>query len=182
MQLHCPCCGEQFPFESGFADADGKRLAALLAEVDPKLGRSVLNYLRLFSTGKRGLRLSRAVRLVEDLLELVKSGQVQRDSRTNEVKPATPKAWLDGVERVLATRERLQLPLENHNYLRAVVYGVVSEPTQIKAPAPAKPISAAASARQKLQEEIGRIDADLRLGLIDELEAERRRKEIRRSA
>lgn len=56
MQLQCPCCGEQFPIEAGFADADGKKLAAMLAGLDPKLGRAVLNYLRLFSPAKRGLR------------------------------------------------------------------------------------------------------------------------------
>ena len=35
MQLQCPCCGEQFPIEAGFADADGKKLAAMLAGLDP---------------------------------------------------------------------------------------------------------------------------------------------------
>ena len=70
MQLQCPCCGEQFPIEAGFADADGKKLAALLAGLDPKLGRAVLNYLRLFSPAKRGLRMTRAIRLVEELLDL----------------------------------------------------------------------------------------------------------------
>lgn len=41
MQLQCPCCGEQFPVEAGFADTDGKRLAALFAGLDPKLGRAI---------------------------------------------------------------------------------------------------------------------------------------------
>ena len=42
MRLQCPCCGEQFPFEAGFADAEGKQLAALFADLEPRLGRAVL--------------------------------------------------------------------------------------------------------------------------------------------
>ncbi|MCY1302458.1 hypothetical protein D9M70_521130 [compost metagenome] len=83
---------------------------------------------------------------------------------------------------MITTRERLQLPLENHNYLRAVVYGIASDPAQVQAAAPAKPPRAAATVQQLLQDEIGRIEADLRLGLINEEEAERRRMAARGSA
>lgn len=178
MQLQCPCCGEQFPFESGFADADGKKLAALFAGLDPKLGRAVLNYLRLFSPAKRGLRTTKAIRLVEELLDLVNAGTVQRDARTNDAKPAPPRLWAAGIEQMVTTRDRLQLPLENHNYLRAVVWGIASDPAQATAAAPAKP-GKHVTVGQALQEAIGRIDADLRLGLIDEEEAERRKSALR---
>lgn len=176
MQLQCPCCGEQFPFEAGFADADGKRLAALLAGLEPKLGRAVLNYLRLFSPAKRGMRMTKAIRLVEELLDLVNAGQVQRDARTPERKPSPPRLWAAGIEQMVLGRERLQLPLENHNYLRAVVYGLASDPAQATAAAPtSRSRSSVASVQQMLQEQLGRIDADLLLGLIDEEEAIRRR-------
>ena len=111
MQLQCPCCGEQFPHEAGFADEDGKRLAALLAGVEPKLGRAVLNYLRLFSPASRGLRTTKAIKLVEELVGLIESGQVQRDARTNDAKPAPPRLWTAGIEQMIAQRERLSLPL-----------------------------------------------------------------------
>lgn len=166
MQLQCPCCGEQFPIEAGFADADGKKLAALLAGLDPKLGRAVLNYLRLFSPAKRGLRMTRAIKLVEELLDLVNAGTVQKDARTNDSKPAQPRIWTAGIEQMLITRDRLSLPLENHNYLRAVVYGIASDPVQVQAAAPAKPARAAVTSQQILQDAIGRIEADLRLGII----------------
>ncbi|MCY1266047.1 hypothetical protein D9M68_678990 [compost metagenome] len=174
MQLQCPCCGEQFPFEAGFADADGKRLAALLAGVEPKLGRAVLNYLRLFSASKRGLRMTKAIRLIEELLDLINAGQVQRDARTSDSKPAPPRLWASGIEQMIAGRERLQLPLENHNYLRAVVYGIASDPNQAAQAAPAKPVRVVATAQQALQEEVGRIQADVLLGLIDKEEGARR--------
>lgn len=180
MQLQCPCCGEQFPVEAGFADAEGKRLAALLAGLEPRLGKAVLNYLRLFSPAKRGLRMVKAIRLVEELLALVEAGQVQRDARTSDSKPAAPRLWAAGIEQMVLTRERLQLPLENHNYLRAVVWGIASDPALAAQVGTAKPARASVpTAMQSLQEEFGRIAADLRLGLIDEEEAERRRAKAR---
>lgn len=174
MQIQCPCCGEQFPFEAGFADADGKQLAALFAKLEPKLGRAVLNYLRLFSPAKRGLRMTKAIRIVEELLVLVESGQVQRDARTAESKPAQPRLWTAGIEQMIAQRDRLSLPLDSHNYLRAVVFGIASDPVQVKAIAPSKPQRSATTAQQEIQEQIGRIDADVRLGIINKEEGERR--------
>lgn len=179
MQIQCPCCGEQFPFEAGFADADGKQLAALFAKLDPKLGRAVLNYLRLFSPAKRGLRMTKAVRIVEELLDLVESGQVQRDARTNESKAAQPRLWTAGIEQMIAQRDRLSLPLDSHNYLRAVVFGIASDPIQVQAAAPTRPARAATTPQQSLQDIVGRIDADLRLGLIDVEEADRRKQAAR---
>lgn len=181
MQIQCPCCGENFPFEAGFADADGKQLAALFAKLDPKLGRAVLNYLRLFSPAKRGLRMTRAIRLVEELLALVEAGQVQRDARTTESKPAPSRVWAAGIEQMVTGRDRLQLPLENHNYLRAVVWGIASDPVQTAAVTPARP-GKQISAGQAIQEAIGRIEADRRLGLINEEEAERRKQAARGNA
>ncbi|MBL0949186.1 MAG: hypothetical protein IBJ08_00475 [Pseudomonas sp.] len=175
MQLQCPCCGEQFPIEAGFADADGKKLAAMLAGLDPKLGRAVLNYLRLFSPAKRGLRMTRAIKLVEELLDLVNAGTVQKDARTNDSKPAPPRIWTAGIEQMLIARDRLSLPLDNHNYLRTVVYGIASDPVQVQATAPAKPKRAATTPQQDVQDAIGRIEADLRLGIIKTREEADRR-------
>lgn len=178
MQVQCPCCGEQFPFEAGFADAEGKQLAALFAGLEPKLGRAVLGYLRLFSPAKRGLRTTRAIRLVDELLALVGTGSVSRDARTTETKPAPPRLWAVGIEQMLIQRERLQLPLENHNYLRAVVWGIASDPAQVQAAAPVKQ-RGAASAQQTRQEQIGRIQSDMLLGLVGQDEGERQIAELR---
>ncbi|HFH4022063.1 hypothetical protein [Pseudomonas aeruginosa] len=186
MQLQCPCCGEQFPIEAGFADADGKKLAAMLAGLDPKLGRAVLNYLRLFSPAKRGLRMTRAIKLLEELLDLVNAGTVQKDARTNDSKPAPPRIWTAGIEQMLIARDRLSLPLDNHNYLRTVVYGIANDPVQAQAAqlAPTRPMTAAsvATVQQVLQEAVSRINADERLGLIDKEEADRRRQAARGNA
>ena len=127
MQLTCPCCQSRFPIEAGFADDDGKRLAMLLAGMEPVLGRAVVSYLRLFKPAKQALRTGRAVRLVRDLMGWVGSGEVCKDERSGQRRPATPALWAEGMEQMLAMPGKLSLPLANHHYLRAIVYGLADK-------------------------------------------------------
>lgn len=174
MRVHCPSCNEQFPLEAGFADDDGKRLAALFVEMEPRFGRAVLAYLRLFSPAKRGLRMTRAIRLIAELMDLVNQGTVTRDARTNERKPATVAMWAAGIEQMLAQRDRLQLPLENHNYLRAVVWGITTDPKQAQQLANARSYRTVAAPAPNHFDQLSQINGDLSLGLITQEEANRR--------
>lgn len=124
MQLTCPCCSTEFPIDAGFADADGKRLAALFVEFEPALGRAVIAYLRLFKPRKTALRTARAVKLVQQLLDLVKAPNVCRDERGGVRRPATPAVWTAAIEQMLQGREKLVLPIDSHNYLRAIAFGL----------------------------------------------------------
>lgn len=127
MRITCPNCCETYPIDAGFADDDGKRLAALFAGMEPMLGRAVLSYLRLFKPPKSALRSVRAARIVEELLDLVRTGTVCRDERAGLRRPASPALWAQGIEQMLATPGKLQLPLANHHYLRAIVYGLADQ-------------------------------------------------------
>jgi hypothetical protein len=124
VQVTCPSCSCEFPVEAGYADADGKRLAALFAEMEPALGRAVLAYLRLFKPAKNALRMSRAIKIVQQLLDLVNAGSVCRDERNGVRRPASPTTWTAGIEQMLQIRANLVLPIESHNYLRAIVFGI----------------------------------------------------------
>lgn len=121
MNLTCPCCHTEFPIEAGFIEADGKRLAAAFAAMEPALGRAVLGYLRLFKPTKQGLRLARAVKIVQELVELIDAGRVCADERSGVWRTATPAMWAAGIEQLLATPPT-GLPLGGHNYLRKVVF------------------------------------------------------------
>lgn len=127
MHVTCPSCCERFPLAAGLADDDGKRLAALLAGMEPVLGRAVVGYLRLFKPAQQGLRTARAARLVQELVALVDAGSVCKDERGGLRRPATAALWAEGIEQMLATTGRLSLPLANHNYLRAIVYGLADQ-------------------------------------------------------
>ncbi|WP_411832304.1 hypothetical protein [Pseudoxanthomonas mexicana] len=127
MRATCPDCGAQAHLSAFFAEDDGKRLAALLAEMQPELGRAAIGYLGLFKPGKSALRLSRAVKLTQELAALVAASTVCKDERSGVRRPATPAMWATGIETMLAQRAALALPLETHNYLRAVVYGLADK-------------------------------------------------------
>jgi hypothetical protein len=121
MRVSCPCCATEFPIEAGMIEADGKRLAAMLAGMEPALGRAALGYLRLFKPAKQGLRLARAVKIVQELAGLIDAGRVCADERVGVWRAATPALWAAGIEQLLATPPS-GLPLGGHAYLRKVVF------------------------------------------------------------
>lgn len=127
MQVCCPVCDTPFPIAAGFAEADGKRLATLLAEFEPALGRASIAYLALFKPAKTQLRMARAVKLLAELKALVDASSVCKDERSGVRRPAGPAQWIAGIEQMLQQRAALTLPLDNHNYLRSVVYGIADK-------------------------------------------------------
>ena len=124
MHATCPHCAFTAEIEAFFVDDEGKRLAAAVAELPPECGRAVLGYLRLFKPAKTGLRTARAVKLARETAALVAAGTVCKDERGGVRRPASPAVWAQGIEHMLAQRDRLNLPLESHGYLRAVVFGI----------------------------------------------------------
>ncbi|UYZ84319.1 hypothetical protein MTZ49_01685 [Entomomonas sp. E2T0] len=170
IQIQCPCCAATFPLEAGFVEVDGKKLAALTGELQPALAKAALLYLRLFSPAKSALKNSKAIKLLDSLIILIKAGTVTNDARTNETKPATMEMWLAGLEQVTEQYSSLTLPLKNHNYLRAIVWGIASDPkqAQLLIPKAAKKVT---STQEEKNEKIAAIYSDLRLGLINEEQA-----------
>ena len=123
-QATCPHCAFSAEIEAFFIDDEGKRLAAAVAELPAECGRAVLAYLRLFKPAKTGLRTARAVKLAREVAALIAAGTVCKDERSGLRRQATPAMWAQGMEQMLAQRDRLTLPLDTHGYLRAVVYTV----------------------------------------------------------
>ncbi len=124
MRATCPECGSIGHIAAFFADDDGKRLMAAVLDLPAELHRPTLGYLGLFKPPKNALSMQRATRLVGDLKQLVATGSVCRDERGDTRRAATPAMWAEGIEQMLAARSGLSLPLANHNYLRAVVFGI----------------------------------------------------------
>lgn len=133
LRMTCPACGCVGDAEAFLVEDEAKRLAVSFAAMDPALGRAVLSYLRLFKPHSQALRLGRAVKIVGELVDLVGSGTVCRDERTEVRRAATPSMWAAGIEQMLASPPS-GLPLANHHYLRAVVFGI-ADTTEAKAEA-----------------------------------------------
>lgn len=128
MKATCPECGCQGHVVTFFVEEDGKRLAMTMAEMPTKeLAKAVLGYLGLFKPPKSALRLQRAVKIAQEVAELVATGDVCKDERTRVRRPAGPAAWTAGIEQMLAQRSAISLPLDSHGYLRAVVYGLADK-------------------------------------------------------
>lgn len=188
MHVTCPSCSEHFPIVAGFLEPDGKRFGMLLAGMDPVLGRATVEYLALFSPGKQKLRLARAVKLVAALDALVREGTVCRDERGGVRRPATPAQWAAGIEQMLDQRARLTLPLANHHYLRAIVYGIADQADGAAERAreadkkagrhldgrASEGGNAVAAERMARHEAIGRIETDMKLKLITPEQAKTR--------
>lgn len=127
MRATCPECGAQAHISAMFADDDGKRLALIAADLPEGIGRPVLAYLGLFKPAKTALRLARAVKLAQEVADLIAAGSVCKDERSGVRRPASPAQWAAGIDQMLAQRGSLSLPLESHGYLRAVVYGLADK-------------------------------------------------------
>lgn len=186
IRMTCPCCASEFPWEAGLIERDAKRLGEVLADIEPPVARAAMAYLRLFKPPKTALRLTRAIKLLQELVALIADGSVCRDERSRVRRPASPLVWVAGIEQMLQQADRLTLPLASHGYLREVVYGLADKADAIaerereaqlragRAPGPA----AAAAPNLRRMEALSRIQGDLDMQLIDAAEAERRRAKV----
>jgi hypothetical protein len=191
VRATCPDCGAQGHISTFFADDDGKRFAAVLAGMVPELGRATIAYLGLFKPPKTALRMARAVKIAHELEALANAGSVCRDERSGVRRACTPTTWAAGIEQMLQQRSLLTLPLENHNYLRAVVFGLADKADAAverrreadaragrhleTAPSTAKP--AAISMESKLENQLAWIGQQISIGAmtVDEANEERRK-------
>ena len=118
----CPSCGFIGEIEAFLIEPEAKRAIARVAALEPAIGKVIGQYLRLFGTGKRGLQLRRAVKLIDELVALVETGNVCADERVGVQRPASPAMWAAGIEQMITSPPSGQL--ENHRYLRKVVFGI----------------------------------------------------------
>lgn len=139
LRACCPSCGFEGPIDVMFVDGEAKRLAARFADFEPILGRAALGYLRLWRPAQRSLALPRALRIVDELHELVMAGTVSRDDRTGERRRASHQVWALAIEQMLAQAEHLELPLRSHGYLRAVCYAIAGDQAAVAKVTPAAP-------------------------------------------
>jgi hypothetical protein len=190
MRATCPDCGTQGHLAAFFAEEDGKRFAAQLADLEPALGRAVIGYLGLFKPAKNALQLRRAIALVDELRQMVLAGTVCRDERVGVRRAATQAMWATGIEQMLAQRASLTLPLASHGYLRAVVYGLADSADaaaerQRESDARAgrhlagAAKGAVAPGESKLQNALRHIDQQLSYGAITEDQARQQQAEAR---
>lgn len=122
MNLTCPDCGFHAPLVAYTADEDGRRIAALVAQLPKSVGMPALAYINLFAPAKRKLTMARARKLLEELVPDIERGAIERKSR-HWLAPAS--VWLQAFEYMQTPRASVTLPLKSHGYLYEVIVGIV---------------------------------------------------------
>jgi len=126
MQLgRCPVCHSRISLEQVCQDDAGRELLAELARLDSTTGVALVSYLGLFRSGKRDLANDRALKLAREALAL---------EGTQWLTPALQET----VEAIRTKRNQGEVkPLANHNYLKAVLNGVIERGVSFTPQAPA---------------------------------------------
>ena len=124
MRLICPSCGAMHSAEAWTNDEDARQVVATIAELPRDVARWALPYLGLFRPKARVLSWKRARRLVEELRDFAMAPEISWKGQPP--RPNAPEAWARGLEQI-SVRPPGDLPLQGHNYLRAIVYGLADE-------------------------------------------------------
>lgn len=135
MKLTCPACGAESSVDAWEADAMARRAMLIAIDLPPSVSRWALSYLALFRPNPpqppfakggatRGLGWKRAARLLEQLRELVEAPEISWGQGV--ARPNDPRAWAQAMDQMCA-RPPKELPLRNHNYLRAIAYKIADQ-------------------------------------------------------
>lgn len=120
MKLTCPACGAALSADAAANDAEARQCLATIAQMPEAVARFVFAYISLFRpSGGRGLRWSRARRMVDELYRMILAGDVRKGQMA--ARQADPAMWRQAMEQVV-NHPPARLPLRNHNYLIAIVY------------------------------------------------------------
>lgn len=124
MKLVCPACGAVNSLDS-LVGHDGARTAlAELAALSGPFAGAVLRYLALFRPAKRQLSFDRVASLLEELNPMILEARITRNGRSYA---APREVWIAAIDHILASRDRLTLPLKSHGYLLEIIVGQVNK-------------------------------------------------------
>ncbi|MDO6528082.1 hypothetical protein Q4519_20615 [Motilimonas sp. 1_MG-2023] len=107
----CPICKSQLYLQQLIEDDAGREVMATLAKLDKHFGRQLMEYIALFRPEKSDLSLSRAAKLISEVLALTHNHDALREAVYQTVSSIKTKR-LEGSN---------AQPLKNHNYLKQVL-------------------------------------------------------------
>ncbi len=117
MRVVCPSCHVVHELSSLVDGTEARQFVGLLAELPGGIAHPALRYLQLFRSPGRASSWSRGVRILKELLPMMRDGVVRRDGVAIS---ASPELWADAMNE-LAERKWARLPLSSNGYLLEVV-------------------------------------------------------------
>ena len=119
MQIICPCCQTAFPLEAGINDVNARNAITRAFSLTP-IGKSLLAYVQLFKPEKRALSMDKLVKILDQIIPMIKEGKIQYKGNTW----AAPQAyWEQAIQQMIDGRDKLTLPLGSHSYLFKIIIG-----------------------------------------------------------
>lgn len=124
----CAICGHRAPVTDFIAGAGGGALVPEFIKLHPSVQAPFYRYLALFRPAS-GCTCSdsKIIRLTREMVVLVAAGYVAHPKKGRVDRTCPPQIWAQGMERMLEQAATLDLPLANHNYLRAVVHQLADQ-------------------------------------------------------
>ncbi len=182
MNGTCQTCGTVAPIEWFLSETEYRQLCGILVALPKDIQAVVFLYLGLFRpvTG-RAIQSKKATRLLTEIKQLIAAGHVQVDRKV--ARPCPPRIWALAIEQMVERRDRLNLPMPNHNYLKSIAYDLADQADcqnekkahssmMIRKPAPDRSIADPARdpleiARRKWDEEHGGPDTSVQIPSIN---------------
>lgn len=120
--ISCPSCHIEAPLEAFLGADDARGVVALMARAPgaPALRKALLRYVGLHAPAKRRITWDRAEKLLQEIIEMMESGRVERNGRTW---PAPLDYWLQGLDAIFAM-PALRRPLKGHGLLLEIIAGL----------------------------------------------------------
>lgn len=83
-----------------------------------ELGGLLIRYVQMFKPAKQALSMTKLAKMLDELVPMVKAGQI---TRNGTIYSAPQAYWQQGIETMLASRDKLSLPLKSHGYLLEII-------------------------------------------------------------
>jgi len=124
MRMACPGCGAEFTLDVLIAH-DGARAALVEAmDMNPALGKRLVQYLALFRPPKRQLTMDRVAKILQEIGPCIRERQIHRNGRIWVI---PIESWTWALDEIVAKKDKLTLPLKSHGYLFEMLIGAADK-------------------------------------------------------
>lgn len=120
MKMVCPHCQADFDMLLGIQDLAARQAVQRAFSLTP-LGDVLIQYVQLFKPAKQALKMTMLVRILDELLPHIQAGKINAGGG---VQAAPHDYWRSAIETMLASRDKLTLPLKSHGYLFQIIAGM----------------------------------------------------------
>ncbi len=124
MLITCPACGARASLDVLLQDEAARNALAAALISHGEMGVLLVRYLALFRPKHRALTWDRVRGLLDEILPAIVAGKIERRGRTW---PAPREAWATALGTMLASPERLILPLRTHGYLLEILMSAADQ-------------------------------------------------------